>query len=94
VPCTRLYKHRVLIATGANMTIEEALIRKYGPLFSFGDLAEVLDRSPDALRITLRSSNDWVGRINAARFCLGRRVYFRSSEIAVVLDGKGSSASN
>ena len=67
------------------MTIEEALIRKYGPLLSFADLAEVLHRSPEALRITLRSSNDWVTRINTARLRIGRRVYFRSSEIAVVL---------
>ena len=67
------------------MTFEETLIRKYGTLFSFADLAEVLHRSREALRITLRSSNSWVKRINAARFRIGRRIYFRSAEIAIVL---------
>jgi hypothetical protein len=70
------------------MTIEEALIRQYGPLISMAQLAKVLDRSPDGLRITLRTSGEWVTRINAARIQVGRRVYFRTSEIAVALGGE------
>jgi len=41
-----------------DMTIEEALIPKYGPILSFANQAEILHRSPDALRITPRSSNE------------------------------------
>ena len=67
------------------MTIEEALIKQYGPLLSMAQLAKVLDRSPEGLRITLRTSGEWVTRINAARLRVGRRVYFRTSEVAVVL---------
>jgi hypothetical protein len=70
------------------MTIEEALVKKYGPLLTFSDLAEVLDRSPEGLRITLRSPNDWVNRINAARLHLGHRIYFRASDIALALGEK------
>ena len=68
------------------MTIEEVLIKEYGPLLSLVELALILDRSPDGLRISLKSSGDWVTRINSARLRLGRRVYFRTSEIAKVLD--------
>lgn len=67
------------------MTIEETLIKSYGPLLSIAALATVLDRSPEGLRISLRSSNEWAREINATRFRLGRRVYFRTSEIARLL---------
>jgi hypothetical protein len=52
------------------------------------ELAKILDRSPEGLRISLRSSGEWVKQINAARLRLGRRVYFRTSEIANVLDAR------
>ena len=70
------------------MTIEEVLVKQYGPLLSLDQLATILDRSPQGLRISLRSSDEWVRRINAARLQLGRRVYFRTSEIANVLDAR------
>lgn len=66
-------------------TSEETLIRQYGPLLSINQLATLLDRSPDGLRITLRSSGEWVSKINATRLRLGRRVYFRTAEVANVL---------
>jgi hypothetical protein len=66
-------------------TSEETLTRRYGPLLSMTQLAALLDRSPDGLRITLRSSGEWVSRINATRLRLGHRVYFRTSEVADVL---------
>ena len=64
---------------------ENSLLKRYGPLMNLTDLASMLDRSPDGLRVTLRSSGEWVERINAARLRLGRRVYFRTAEIAEVL---------
>ena len=67
------------------MTTEETLIKQYGPMFSINPLAGILDRSPDGLRITLRSSGEWVSKINATRLRLGRRVYFRTAEVANVL---------
>jgi hypothetical protein len=70
------------------MTIEETLTKQYGPLLSMAQLAQVLDRSPEGLRISLRASTEWVQRINAARLRLGRRVYFRTSEISQLLAGE------
>jgi hypothetical protein len=64
---------------------ENSLLRRYGPSMNLAALASVLDRSPDGLRVTLRSSGEWVNKINAARLQLGRRVYFRTEEIAEVL---------
>jgi len=61
------------------------LIKQYGPLLSINQLATLLDRSPDVCRITLRSSGEWVSKINATRLRLGRRVYFRTAEVANVL---------
>jgi len=67
------------------MTAEETLIRQYGPLLSINQLAAILDRSPDGLCTTLRSSREWVNKINATRLRLGRRLYFRTVEVADVL---------
>ena len=63
----------------------ETLTKQYGPVLSITQLAALLDRSPDGLRITLRSSGEWVSKINATRLRLGRRVYFRTAEVANVL---------
>ena len=64
---------------------ESSLLKRYGPLMNLVDLASMLDRSPDGLRVTLRSSGEWVDKINGARLQLGRRVYFRTAEIAEAL---------
>ena len=67
------------------MTIEDTLLKRFGPLLSMAQLATVLDRSPDGLRISLRATNQWTRRINKARLKIGRRGYFRTSQIADVL---------
>jgi len=64
---------------------EETLIKQYGPLLSINQLAGILDRSADGLRTTLRSSGEWVNKINAARLRSGRRLFFRTVEVADVL---------
>ncbi len=67
------------------MTAEETLIKQYGPLLSISQLVAILDRSPDGLRITLKSSGEWVNKINATLLRLGRRLYFRAVEVADIL---------
>lgn len=67
------------------MNIEEVLTKQYGPLLSVAQLAQVLDRSAEGLRISLRNESGWSKSINAARLKLGRRVYFRTAEVAEVL---------
>ena len=67
------------------MTGDEALIKQYGPLLSINQLAAILDRSPDGVRTTLRSSGEWVNKVNATRLGPGRRLYFRAVQVADVL---------
>lgn len=70
-----------------HMKIEEVLTKQYGPLLSIAQLAKVLDRSAEGLRLSLRSDSDWSRNINSAKLKLGRRVYFRTAEIAKLLGG-------
>lgn len=67
------------------MTMEEMLLDRYGPLLSINQLASVLDRSPEGLRISLRTPSDWSAKINASRLKIGRRVYFRTPQLAQLL---------
>lgn len=73
------------------MTIEETLLQRFGPLLSIAQLATVLDRSPEGLQISLRTTNEWAQRINKARLKIGRRVYFRTSQIAEVFSDESLS---
>ena len=70
------------------MHIEEALTGQYGPLLSMAQLAKVLDRSAEGLRVSLRNDTEWARQCNAAKMKLGRRVYFRTAEIAKFLGGE------
>jgi hypothetical protein len=70
------------------MTFAENFVKVSSPLLTIDQLAKLLDRSPEGLRISLRGSKPWVQRINATRLRIGRRVYFRTSEIAVLLSEK------
>lgn len=70
------------------MHIEETLTKQYGPLMSIAQLAACLDRSAEGLRISLRTESEWSKSINATKLKLGRRVYFRTAEIAQVLNGR------
>ena len=49
------------------MTIEETLLEKYGPLLSIAQLANVLDRSCEGLRISLRSTSQFAAGLNTAK---------------------------
>lgn len=67
------------------MTFEEKFMESAGPLLTIAQLAKILNRSPEGFRISLQSSRPWVQRIKATRVRVGRRVYFRTSEVAAIL---------
>lgn len=69
------------------MTIEENLVGRFGPLIPLAGLAALLDRSPEAVRMFLRSNSDLANNINTAKLKVGRRLYFRTSEVAHLLSG-------
>lgn len=63
------------------------LKERYSVLITLDQLAEILDRSPEGLRISLSTSrSDWVRHINATKVNIGRRIYFRTEAIAQLID--------
>ena len=64
------------------------LHKKYGLLLTIEELAEVLDRSPQGLRITLRSSQGDFAKLKEGRRKIGRRVYYSSAIVAKMIDGE------
>lgn len=68
------------------MSTEEQLLKRYGPLLSLTDLSDLLKRSPDGLRISLRSQSEFANKWNTAKRKVGRRVYFKASDVAELID--------
>lgn len=70
------------------MTTEETLLARYGgaPLLSIEQLAEVLLRSKDGLRLTLCGDNEVSRKLLPCKVRIGRRIYFRTADIAKVID--------
>ncbi|TKR54349.1 DNA-binding protein [Allopusillimonas ginsengisoli] len=68
------------------MTTEVQLIERYGILLSLDDLAEVLKRSRDGLRIALHGNSEFARTWYPAKKKIGRRVYFRASDVARLND--------
>ena len=70
------------------MDIEQFLLEKYGPVLSLSQLAGLLDRSTDGLRLSLLSNSDLSKKLNPARLKIGRRVYFQTLVVARVITGE------
>lgn len=70
------------------MTTENYLLEKFGPLLSLEQLAGLLNRSVDGLRLSINQNGEMSQKFGPARQKIGRRVYFRSALVARILDGK------
>jgi hypothetical protein len=68
------------------MTHENFLLEKYGPLMRMEDLAELLSRSKGGLRLSLSSDPVLAELFGSAKIKIGRRIYFRTLEVADMLD--------
>lgn len=69
------------------MTTEEILLSQYrSPLLTLTQLAQILNRSPDGLRISLNNRSPVAQDLNAARVKIGRRVFFKTVQIAKIID--------
>ena len=71
--------------TDAQTTFIASMFDRYGPLLTLLQLAQMLSRSPDGVRIALRESNPYAERLNAAKVRIGRRIYFRTPDVAQIL---------
>ena len=59
------------------MKVEEYLIDRFGLLMSITDLADLLGRSPDGVRVSLYSDTEVSRKLKPTMVKVGRRVYFR-----------------
>lgn len=68
-------------------TTNEILTTQYGVLMTHEQLSTVMHRSADGMRLSLSSNNsEWAKRINSAKRKIGRRVLFRTVDIAQIVD--------
>ncbi|MDE3736403.1 DNA-binding protein [Pseudomonas resinovorans] len=56
------------------------------PLLTLEQVAQIFDRSPEGLRITLSGDNELARRLRPAKMKIGRRVLFRVTELARFID--------
>lgn len=70
------------------MQTEDRLAQRYGVLMTLGDLATVFKRSQDGLRMTMHSKSELGRQLSRAKLRIGRRVHFKTADIAKIIDGK------
>lgn len=75
------------------MTTEEYMLERFGPLMSIADIASLLRRSPDGVRVALYSNTDVSRKLHPTMMRVGRRVYFRTLQVkdALALDSDSTS---
>jgi hypothetical protein len=72
----------------------KTLADQWGVLLNYEALGKVMNRSPDGLRLSLaQNRSDWARRVNAAKVKIGRRVLFRTAQIAALIDDGSSHSS-
>ncbi len=71
------------------MNTEEYLLERFGPLMTIVDVAGLLGRSPEGIRVALYTDSDVSRKLKPTMLRVGRRVYFRTLQVkeALALDG-------
>jgi hypothetical protein len=76
-------------ATEPNPRTLSDMLAKYGPLMEFPDVASALKRQSDrAVRVALSRRNPprWARELKKARVRHGRRVFFRTRDVALLIE--------
>lgn len=68
-------------------SLSQSMFDRYGPLLTLAQLAQMLNRSADGMRMALRESSAYAKQLNAAKVRIGRRIYFRTPDVAQILLG-------
>lgn len=63
------------------MKVEDYLVKRFGLLMSISDLADLLGRSPDGVRVSLYSDTEVSRKLKPTMVKVGRRVYFRTLQV-------------
>lgn len=71
------------------MTTEQYLLGRFGPLMSIVDIAAILGRSPEGVRVAMYNDSDLSRKLKPTVIRIGRRVFFRTIQVndALGLDG-------
>ena len=64
----------------------EYLIERHGPLMKIEEVAKLFHKSTDAVRIILGRDSEFSRSLNEAKNRYGRRIYFKTSKIADIVD--------
>lgn len=67
------------------METRSALEQQFGVLMTLDQLAKLLDRSREGLRVTMHSNSDLGTQLQLARIKIGRRIHFKTALIAKIL---------
>lgn len=73
--------------SAAEQTLASSMFDRYGPLLTLAQLAQMLNRSTDGMRMALREASPYAEHLNAAKVRIGRRIYFRTPDVAQLLLG-------
>lgn len=73
---------------------ETYLIAKFGTLMRLVDLAELLGRSVDGLRVSLYSDTELSRKLKPTMIRIGRRIYFRTQQVTLALELEVPSSSD
>lgn len=69
------------------MTTEELILHKYGrPLLNYEQIADLLDRTPGAIRLMLYRPGTINDQLRRCRVRIGKRVLFRVADVARLVD--------
>lgn len=63
------------------------MIEQHSLLMTLKQVSELLQRSKDGIRLSLRETTPYAVQLNSAKVRIGRRIYFRTPEIARLLLG-------
>jgi hypothetical protein len=69
------------------MDLKSRLFDQYGPVLTYTQLAKILDRTTGGLKTSLsRQDSESSRALRSARIRIGGRVYFRTEQVAAMLD--------
>ncbi|MCS0658865.1 DNA-binding protein [Massilia terrae] len=69
------------------MTTEDMLVERFGVLLDLAQVAELLKRkSADSVRVALSGNTDLARQLLPAKVKIGRRILFKASVLAKILD--------
>jgi hypothetical protein len=70
-----------------SLNLAQSMFDKYGPLLTIDQLAQILDRTVNGVRVALgeQRPEPYAQQLNAHKVHIGRRVYFKTLGVAQLI---------